>query len=207
MTVSHTLNLAIAFRGEPLLVLTPLGLEGFARTRVGQRADPGLVQHVLLGELRLVEGADFGDLRLFRVGEGSLGFTGFGVLLAKAFHRELDRGFQSIVFGHDSEDEIMPRKSAPRAGHHSVYVVYLRNPRGDGRAGYYVGMTGLTPEQRFANHKAGIKAAGVVRRFGERLVPRLYEHLNPMSYDRAKRMEGLLAESLRKRGYLVFGGH
>jgi N-acetylglucosamine kinase-like BadF-type ATPase len=25
-----------------------------------------------------------------------------------------------------------------------VYVVYLRNPKGDGKAGYYVGMTGLT---------------------------------------------------------------
>jgi predicted GIY-YIG superfamily endonuclease len=88
-----------------------------------------------------------------------------------------------------------------------VYVVYLRNPRGDGKAAYYVGMTGLTPEQRFENHKQGIKSAGIVRRFGERLVPRLYAHLNPMSYVRALEMEGLLAESLRKRGYVVYGGH
>src|SRR3989442_1083596 len=44
-----------------------------------------------------------------------------------------------------------------RRAHHSVYVVYLRNPKGDGKAGYYVGMTGLTPAQRFQNHKAGIK--------------------------------------------------
>ena len=35
-----------------------------------------------------------------------------------------------------------------------------KNPKGDGKAGYYVGMTGLSPEKRFANHKAGIKAAG-----------------------------------------------
>ena len=88
-----------------------------------------------------------------------------------------------------------------------MYVVYLRNPKGDGRAGYYVGMTGLSPEARLENHKAGIKAAGIVRRFGERLVPRLYAHLNPMPYEKAKRMEALLADSLRKRGYLVFGGH
>ena len=93
------------------------------------------------------------------------------------------------------------------AGHHCVYVVYLRNPRGDGQAGYYVGMTGLSPEQRFQNHKKGIKAAGVVRRFGERLVPRLYAHLNPMRYAKALEMEGILAESLRRRGYVVFGGH
>jgi predicted GIY-YIG superfamily endonuclease len=93
------------------------------------------------------------------------------------------------------------------AAHHHVYVVFLRNPKGDGKPGFYVGMTGLTPEQRFANHKAGIKAARVVRRHGERLVPRLYAHLNPMPYAKAVRMEGALADSLRKRGFQVFGGH
>jgi predicted GIY-YIG superfamily endonuclease len=105
----------------------------------------------------------------------------------------------------------MPKSPSKRSrrsnAHHSVYVVYLRNPKGDGKAGYYVGMTGLSPEQRFENHKNGIKAARVVRKFGERLVPKLYAHLNPMSYERALRMEGLLAESLRKRGFVVFGGH
>jgi hypothetical protein len=99
------------------------------------------------------------------------------------------------------------KKAAKRTERHSVYVVYLRDPRGDGRAGYYVGMTGLTPEQRFQNHLAGIKAARIVRRCGERLVPRLYAHLNPMPYAKALHMEGALADSLRKRGYLVFGGH
>ena len=94
-----------------------------------------------------------------------------------------------------------------KRGHHSVYVVYLRNPKGDGKAGYYVGMTGLSPEQRFANHRTGIKAARVVRKFGARLVPKLYAHLNPMPYARAKEMEVFLADSLRKRGYAVFGGH
>jgi predicted GIY-YIG superfamily endonuclease len=88
-----------------------------------------------------------------------------------------------------------------------VYVVYLKNPNGDGRAGYYVGMTGLTPEQRFENHKAGIKAAGVVRRFGVRLVPKLYAHLNPMPFAEAVAMEVHLAEELRARGFQVFGGH
>ena len=91
--------------------------------------------------------------------------------------------------------------------HHHVYVVFLRNPNGDGKAGYYVGMTGLTPEQRFENHKNGIKAASVVKKYGERLVPKLYEHLNPMTYGAAKVMEVELAEELRKRGFVVFGGH
>jgi hypothetical protein len=91
--------------------------------------------------------------------------------------------------------------------HHHVYVVYLRDPKGDGKAGYYVGMTGLTPEQRFENHKRRVKAASVVTRCGERLVPKLYAHLNPMSYERAVEMERELAEKLREEGYQVFGGH
>ncbi len=104
---------------------------------------------------------------------------------------------------------VRPLDKAARKGrlHHSVYVVYLRNPKGDGRAGYYVGMTGLTPEERFANHKAGVKAAGVVRRFGVRLVPRLYAHLNAMTFEQAAAKEIELAEELRARGYQVFGGH
>jgi predicted GIY-YIG superfamily endonuclease len=101
----------------------------------------------------------------------------------------------------------MSEAKPKRTGHHSVYVVYLRDPKGDGRAGYYVGMTGLSPEQRFQNHKRGVKAAGVVKRFGERLVPRLYAHLNPMPYAEAVDMEVALADSLRKRGYVVYGGH
>ena len=99
------------------------------------------------------------------------------------------------------------KKAPRRREHHNVYVVYLRNPNGDGKAGYYVGMTGLTPAERFKNHKAGVKAARIVRRFGERLVPKLYAHLNPMPYARAKVMEVILADSLRKRGFVVFGGH
>jgi hypothetical protein len=90
--------------------------------------------------------------------------------------------------------------------HHHVYVVYLRNPRGDGKAGYYVGMTGLTPEARFENHKRGYKSASIVKRYGERLVPTLYAHLNPMTYKDAAQMEKQLAEELRERGFQVFGG-
>ena len=110
--------------------------------------------------------------------------------------------------------------ASPATLHHYVYVVLLdpavlklrkirmTNPsRQKDKACLYVGMTGLTPPERFANHKAGIKAARVVRRFGVRLVPTLYEHLNPMSYEDAVRMEVELAESLRKRGFQVFGGH
>jgi len=88
--------------------------------------------------------------------------------------------------------------------HHHVYVVYLRNPKGDGKPGYYVGMTGLTPEERFAKHKAGIRANRYVQRFGLRLLPRLYAYANPMPYQAARDMEVELAIALREQGYAVW---
>lgn len=104
--------------------------------------------------------------------------------------------------------------------HHHVYVVLLEptvaklakvravNPKRDPKQPcVYVGMTGLEPEERFANHKAGIKAANVVKRHGLRLMPELYAHLNPMPYEAAVHMEMELAEDLRREGYTVTGGH
>jgi len=104
--------------------------------------------------------------------------------------------------------------------HHHVYVVLLNaavskirkvraaNPDRDRKKPcVYVGMTGLTPEERFANHKAGIKDAWAVKRYGIRLLPELYEYLNPMPYEAASKMEVDLAEDLRRAGYTVTGGH
>ena len=71
----------------------------------------------------------------------------------------------------------------------------------------YVGMTGLTPEERFANHKAGIKGAYVVKRYGVRLMPELFAHLNPMPFAAAVLMERDLAVDFRQQGYTVTGGH
>jgi hypothetical protein len=70
-----------------------------------------------------------------------------------------------------------------------------------------VGMTGLDPEERFANHKRGIKAASIVKRYCIRLLPELYAHLNPMPYSAAARMEVDLVEDLRGTRYIVTGGH
>jgi hypothetical protein len=71
----------------------------------------------------------------------------------------------------------------------------------------YVGMSGLTPEERFDHHKAGIKDASLVKRYGTRLLPELYAHLNPMPFEAAAQMEEDLAEDLRRAGYTVTGGH
>jgi predicted GIY-YIG superfamily endonuclease len=53
----------------------------------------------------------------------------------------------------------------------------------------YVGMTGLSVEQRFENHKKGRKSAWIVRKYGLRLMPELYAFLNPMPFEAAAQME------------------
>ncbi len=68
----------------------------------------------------------------------------------------------------------------------------------------YVGRTGLTPEERFQKHKTGPKASRLVRRFGLRLRPDLYEHLNPMTHEEAVKMEKAHAEALRSQGFPVW---
>ena len=111
-------------------------------------------------------------------------------------------------------------KAKESAFHHNVYVVLLKpdvarlrkvqreNPlRREEKPCVYVGMTGLTPEERFANHKAGIKGAYVVKRYGVRLMPELFAHLNPMPFDAGVIMERDLAGDLRLQGYTVTGGH
>jgi predicted GIY-YIG superfamily endonuclease len=71
----------------------------------------------------------------------------------------------------------------------------------------YVGMTGIQVDDRFENHKKGYKSAWTVRKYGLRLLPELYEHLNPMPFEAALQMETELAEDLRCAGYTVTGGH
>ena len=68
----------------------------------------------------------------------------------------------------------------------------------------YVGMTARTPEERFAQHKHGIKSNSYVRRYGLRLRPRLYQSLNPLTYKDACAMERERARRLRVRGYAVW---
>ena len=104
--------------------------------------------------------------------------------------------------------------------HHNVYVILLSdavakypsilrlNPKRDPlKPCVYVGMTGIPVDHRFENHKNGYKSAWVVRKYGVRLMPELYEHLNPMPFEAAVQMEIELAEDLRTAGYTVTGGH
>src|SRR5262249_21136804 len=103
--------------------------------------------------------------------------------------------------------------------HHSVYVILLDpaaarhrsvqrlNPnRNPAKPCVYVSMTLLPSEERYKNHKNGLKSALIVKRYGVRLLPELYEYLNPMPYEAAAQMEKDLAADLRAEGYTVTGG-
>ena len=102
--------------------------------------------------------------------------------------------------------------------HHNLYVVELRpkifeierrflekNPHWlPGKLCVYVGMTGLTPEERFQKHLRGEKDAWSVRKYGQRLLPELYKQFSPMPYALAAVMEIALARQLREQGYGVW---
>ena len=101
--------------------------------------------------------------------------------------------------------------------HHSVYVVLLsdgvrenarflaknRRLRPDLPC-VYVGLTGLTPEERFANHRAGHKGARFAGSQGIRLLPELYERFNPMPFVVGASFEPYLAGALRRAGHGVW---
>ena len=88
----------------------------------------------------------------------------------------------------------VPARDADAARHYHVYVVRLdgailnhrafrdANPSHNPlKACVYVGMTGVAPEARFAQHKRGYKSARYVQRYGIKLLPHLYEQYNPMT--------------------------
>jgi hypothetical protein len=90
------------------------------------------------------------------------------------------------------------KEATGKTFHHSVYVTLLDpavlqhrsilwlNPNRDpAKPCVYVGMTGLAVQDRFQNHKKGQKSARLVKRYGLRLMPELYEYLNPMPFEAA----------------------
>jgi hypothetical protein len=75
----------------------------------------------------------------------------------------------------------------------------------------YVGVTALTPEERYARHReGGLTSASIVRDHGVGLLKSLYRDANPLSAtseEEALTAEAALAEELRDRGYAVWGEH
>ena len=111
----------------------------------------------------------------------------------------------------------MTQRSAPARHHYHVYVIELsdevwnaarfRRANPDyqlGKPFVYVGMTGLDPDVRFDKHKAGLQSNAFARKFGLRLLPKLYAAYNPMPYEGARDMEVELGIALRAAGYGVW---
>ena len=101
---------------------------------------------------------------------------------------------------------------------YSVYVIELRPEvmekkafagknaeRREDKPCVYVGQTARTPEERFAQHLAGIRSSRIVREYGVRLRPRLYANVGPFETRAdSERAETRLAEKLRRRGFAVW---
>lgn len=89
-----------------------------------------------------------------------------------------------------------------------VYIVLLRGVSSR-RAGYalYVGRTSRKPDVRFQQHKDGYKASKYVKKYGVRLLPELFEHLNPMSNTESIELEANIATALKQAGVPTYGGH
>lgn len=69
----------------------------------------------------------------------------------------------------------------------------------------YVGQTAKSPDDRFDQHKAGIKANRYAKKYGLSLRYKLFEKYNPIpTRKEAEYKEALLGEHLRKRGFAVW---
>jgi hypothetical protein len=74
----------------------------------------------------------------------------------------------------------------------------------EGQPCVYVGMTGTSPKQRFKVHKSeSSKGSRKVKRYGIKLMPEHFEHLNPMTWDEAVVVEKEMAQYFRSLGYGV----
>ena len=70
---------------------------------------------------------------------------------------------------------------------------------------YYVGQTTHDPLTRFNQHKTGYKANRFVRKYGLRLVPKIFSHFNPIGKRKeAERIEQWIADKLREKGHGVW---
>ena len=101
-------------------------------------------------------------------------------------------------------------------GHYSIYAIELdpavagkrafktRNPAGSTSGCLYIGMTGLTPEKRFARHRAGTQSGKYAGTHGIRLRLDLVEGFSRLPYAIAAFMEPKLAAWLRAHGFGVW---
>jgi hypothetical protein len=104
--------------------------------------------------------------------------------------------------------EVAAQFQGSARGRTNIYLVLL--DYSDSRAepfGVYVGMSHYSPEQRFDQHKAGIRAARSVLRRGLEVLTGPTAHLQNIRRRDAARIESELAAALEEAGLFVQGGH
>lgn len=101
-------------------------------------------------------------------------------------------------------------------GHHSLYAIELdrkvwknrafreRNPGGAEGGCLYVGVTGLSPDERFDRHRMGVQSGRFVRTHGVRLRLDLVEGFSRLPHGIAASMEPRIAAWLRAQGFAVW---
>jgi hypothetical protein len=94
-----------------------------------------------------------------------------------------------------------------RKGRSNIYMVLLDYSDRNEPFGVYVGMTAYSPQERFDQHKAGLRAAGSVLKRGLEVLVGPTLHLQKISRVDAARIEEELANALSAAGLLVKGGH
>lgn len=82
---------------------------------------------------------------------------------------------------------------------HFVYVLRLKGEKN----AVYVGMTGLHPYARYLNHVRGYKSSSHARKRATALI----SFDGPMLHEAAKKREPKLADELRQKEFVVYGGH
>jgi predicted GIY-YIG superfamily endonuclease len=104
--------------------------------------------------------------------------------------------------------EVSAQFRADGGGRTNIYFVLLdySDSRNE-RHAVYVGMSRYSPERRFDQHKAGIRAARSVLRRGLEVLTGPTLHLQHIKRRDAVRIEVELAEALRAAGLFVQGGH
>lgn len=112
--------------------------------------------------------------------------------LKKAMKEDVDL-LKKILSDADIPEPIKGKNS------HFVYILRLK---GELNA-VYVGMTGLHPYARYLNHVRGYKSSNHAKRRATALIS--FE--GPMSHEDAKIREPKLADELRQKEFVVYGGH
>ena len=105
---------------------------------------------------------------------------------------------------------VQPRTN--QRGFRNLYVIRLddavlrkrkfreRNPGYQpGKPCVYGGQTSLDPDDRFQQHKDGDKASPIARKYGNYLMRKRYEHLNPVPAAEAEDREEDLAAALQRK--------